>query len=134
MIDIVRTLLTLLLAFCFQSVRISNIHSTQIMNKKDLATTNHSKNATTPRHANIYTIQNFQLIWFDNNSDCHNTLAQLRRVINAVNTFTSRDRCMDFLTDVDTAKVFMIISGEVGGDIAQLYSIYIFCGTLTRHE
>jgi hypothetical protein len=72
------------------------------MDKKKATTTNHSKGTNARRRDNNPMVQNVLLIWFDNsidedNDDCKNTLAQLRRIINAVNTFTNRDQCIDFL-------------------------------------
>jgi tetratricopeptide (TPR) repeat protein len=116
------------------------------MASKHSTTINHSKGDSARRRDNILKVQNVLLIWLDNtidvgNDEYQNTLAQLRRIINAVNTFTNRDPCVDFLTDIDTATVFMIISGELGQeiiplihDIIQLDSIFIFCGNQKQHE
>ena len=61
-----------------------------------------SKGATERRRANISRIQTVLLIWLDNsidegNDDCQNTLAELRRIINAVETFTDGDECIEFI-------------------------------------
>jgi len=91
------------------------------------------------KRENIRMVQNVFLIWLDDNIDenneaCQHTIIQLRRVINAVNTFTDVDRCIDFLTDHSDEKAFMIISGSLCRDIVpviheigQLHSIFIFC-------
>ena len=95
---------------------------------------------------NARLVQNVLLIWLDqnideNNADCCNTIKQLRRVVNSVNTFTDRDQCVDFLTDIDKENVCIIISGTLCQDIvpfihdiAQLHSILIFCGNNKYHE
>jgi hypothetical protein len=105
-----------------------------------------SEDATERRRGDISIAQNVLLVWLDNNideddNDCRNTLAQLRRVINVVNTSSNRDQCVDFLTNIDTVKVFMIISAELSEDIvplihnvAQLDSILIFCDNSEQHE
>jgi hypothetical protein len=105
-----------------------------------------SKGATVSPRGKISMVQNVLLVWLDNNideknSDCQNTLTQLRRVINTVDTFTDRDQCIDFLTDIDTVKVFMIISAEISQNIlplihniTQLDSVFIFCDNRKRHE
>jgi tetratricopeptide (TPR) repeat protein len=91
------------------------------------------------KREHIRLVQNVFLIWLDDNIDenneaCQHTIIQLRRVINAVNTFTDVDRCIDFLTDHSDEKAFMIISGSLCRDIVpviheigQLHSIFIFC-------
>ena len=83
-------------------------------------------------------IQNVLLIWMDpeidqSNMDCQNTLAQLQNIVNGVHIFTKRDECIDFLTEVNFMKVFLIIEGTLGQkilplihDIPQLDGVYIF--------
>ena len=51
-----------------------------------------SKDIIPRRRADISMVQNVLLIWLDNNinegdDDCRNTLTQLRRVVNNINTF-----------------------------------------------
>ena len=69
---------------------------------------------------NTRMVQNVLLIWLDqnideNNGDCCNTIKQLRRVINSVNTFTDRGSMhVEFLQQIWTQeKVCMIISGSL---------------------
>jgi hypothetical protein len=104
-----------------------------------------SKGTMDRQRVNASMVQNVLLIWLDNsidedNNDCRNTITQLRRVMNTINMFTNCDRCIDFLTDINTVKVFMIISGELSPhiiplihDITQLDSIYIFCENKPRY-
>jgi tetratricopeptide (TPR) repeat protein len=82
--------------------------------------------------------QNFLLIWMDasidqSNKDCQNTLAQLQTVVEDVYIFTQCDECIDFLTEVNNMKVFLIIAGALGRqilplihNIPQLDVVYIF--------
>jgi tetratricopeptide (TPR) repeat protein len=91
-------------------------------------------------------IQNYSVIWMDekidqSNKDYQNTLAQLRHVANSVNVFTERDQCVDFLTELEDLKVFLIADGVLSQqimplihDIPQLDTIYIYCGDKSRHE
>jgi hypothetical protein len=86
-------------------------------------------------------MQNVLLVWLDgnideNNDDCKNTITQLRRSGNHIKTFTDGDQCIDFLTDIYTKKVIMIISGgfcqqivPLIHDIPQIHSIFV-----TEHE
>ena len=104
------------------------------------------KGATAYQRVNIRMVQNVILIWLDsniddNNDDCHNTITQLRRVVNTINTFTDGDQCVQFINNMDNEKACMIISGSLGEyivprihDMSQVDSIFIFCGNKKRHE
>ena len=104
------------------------------------------KGRTAHQRVNIQMVQNVILIWLDgnidnNNDDCHNTVSQLRRVVNTINTFTDGDQCLQFINNIDNQKACMIISGSLGErivprihDMSQVDSIFIFCGNKKRHE
>jgi tetratricopeptide (TPR) repeat protein len=106
----------------------------------------HSKRATPGRRINIQMVQNVLLVWLDNNiddnnNDCRNTITQLRRAVNTINTFTDGQECVQFLEDIQDNKVCMIISGALGQhivprvhDMSQVDSIFIFCGNRKYHE
>src|SRR5689334_7120403 len=92
-------------------------------------------------------VQNFLVVWLDenideeNNTDYQNTITKLREVANSVNTFTNIDECVNFITDIEAEKVFMISSGSLGHaivpivhDMAEVSSIYIFSENKTLHE
>jgi hypothetical protein len=91
-------------------------------------------------------VQNVLLIWLDNNIDDNNTdcriaIAQLRRAVNTINTFTDGDECIQFLDSMGDEKACMIISGSLGQDIvphihnkSQIDSIFIFCNNMELHE
>ena len=104
-------------------------------------------NITTSWQFDGRTIQNFRLVWLDgsidevNDDDSINSITKLRQVVNTVNTFTDVDECIDFITDIQEEKTFMISSGALGQttvpvvhDKSQVNSIYIFCGNKARHE
>jgi tetratricopeptide (TPR) repeat protein len=105
-----------------------------------------SKDAGRRRRANIKIVQNVLLIWLDNNiddnkKDYHNTIVQLRHVVNDVNTFVDGDQCIQFINTINDNKVCMIISGSLGEHIVprihnmtQVDSIFIFCGKKKHHE
>jgi tetratricopeptide (TPR) repeat protein len=91
-------------------------------------------------------VQNFHLVWLDgsidevNNDDCHNSVTQLRQVVNTVNTFTDADECINFITDINEEKTFMIVSGAlcqiivpIAQYLSQVSSIYIFCENEARY-
>lgn len=84
-------------------------------------------------------VQNFRLIWLDNNINENNnensidTIAKLREVINTVQKFTNVNECIDYMTDIEDEKIFLICSEELGQttvplihDISQINYIYIF--------
>ena len=92
-------------------------------------------------------IQNFCLIWLDsdidevNNDDCINTITKLRQVVNTVKTFTNVDECINFITDIEDEKIFMISSGSLGQsiipivhDMPQMSMFCIFCENKTSHD
>ena len=68
-------------------------------------------------------------------------LVQLRCIVNDVNLFTQRDECIDFLTEVDDKKAFLLVEGALGRritplihDIPQLDSIYFISRNPSRYE
>ena len=91
-------------------------------------------------------VQNILLIWLDinidvKNEDCANTVTQLRRVVNDINTFTDGEDCIQFIDTINDNKVCMIVSGSLGQHIvprvhnmSQVDSIFIFCGNKKYHE
>ena len=91
-------------------------------------------------------VQNVVLIWLDRNineknSDYQNTIIQLRRVVNTINTFTDVDKCIQFLDDMADEKACMIISGALGAQIvprvhnlSQVDSIFIFGSNPKYHK
>ena len=99
-----------------------------------------------PTGAGHRILQSVILIWADgkidqNNSDCQNTLTQLRSSVNDVMMFTDIEACVQFLQGIHQEKVFIITSGALGQTLVpkihslpQVDGIYIFCGNLTYHE
>ena len=121
--------------------------------KTSKSNTTSSKTVATTTTASSDTIylrqritQNFLLIWVDasidqSNKDCQNTLVQLQSVVDDVHIFTQRDECIDFLTEVNDMKIFLIIAGTLGQqilplihDIPQLDEVYIFDSNKSSHE
>ncbi|CAF1424150.1 unnamed protein product [Rotaria sp. Silwood1] len=114
--------------------------------EKPKQTSDPSKDAVRRQRSRIRMVQNVLLIWLDKNiddksADCRNTLTQLRRVVNTINTFNDCEQCIEFLKDIHDDNVCMIISGSLGKNImprvhnmSQVYSIFIFCGNKQQHE
>jgi tetratricopeptide (TPR) repeat protein len=92
-------------------------------------------------------VQNFLLVWLDRSideetdDDCRHTIIKLRQVVNQINTFTDVDECIDFISDIEDDKIFIIVSGEyseitvpVLQDILPVSCIYIFSKNKPQHE
>ncbi|CAF1446873.1 unnamed protein product [Adineta steineri] len=102
--------------------------------------------ATVNQRMNMQRIQNVLLIWLDNNindnnADCNNTIKQLKRVVNNVNTFTDGKQCVEFIQTISNNKVCMIVSGSLGKHIvphvhhmSQVDTIFIFCSNREWHK
>ncbi|CAF0734419.1 unnamed protein product [Adineta steineri] len=107
--------------------------------KKINPTSDLSTCITANRRTNIQRMQNVLLIWLDNNidddnADYNNTIKQLKRVVNDVNTYTDGEECIEFIQTITNNKVRMIISGSLGQHIvphvhkmSQVDTIFIFC-------
>ncbi|CAF1264001.1 unnamed protein product [Rotaria sordida] len=104
-----------------------------------------STKAITTNHAAVLSqpirrvLQSFLLIWldanFDESKDHYNkSIQDLQHIVATIKTFTDVDQCVDFLSDIEDEKVFMIVSNALGQHIVpeiqalpQLHSIYVFC-------
>ncbi|CAF1166187.1 unnamed protein product [Adineta steineri] len=106
-----------------------------------------SKGAVANRRMNMQRMQNVLLIWLDNNinennADCNNTIKQLKRVVNNVNTFTNSEECVEFIQTINNNnKVCMIVSGSLGKhilphmhDMSQVDTIFVFCNNQEWHK
>jgi tetratricopeptide (TPR) repeat protein len=104
-------------------------------------------NITTSSVSDVQIVQYFRLVWLDSsidgvhNNDCINTITKLGQVVKTGKKFTDIDECVDFITDIEDEKIFMITSGELGQkaipiihDMAQIDRIYIFCKNKALHE
>jgi tetratricopeptide (TPR) repeat protein len=115
---------------------------------KKLSVTSKDATASSP-HTTVnisQKVQNLRLVWLDaninkSNLDCRNSLTRLSRVVNSVTTFTTIDPCVDFLNNIHDEKACLIISGSLAKivipivhSIAQLDSIFVFCGNKARHQ
>src|ERR1700684_4551425 len=105
-----------------------------------------SKRVAPRQRITVQMMQNILIIWLDkniddNSADCRNTISQLRRIVNTINTFTDDYECIQFLNIMGDEKACMIISGSLGQhvvphihNISQVDSIFIFCGNKKYHE
>jgi len=96
---------------------------------------NNRQMASKPPRTHI--LQNFHLVWLDENinEEYQNAITQLQQVVNTVNTFTDIDECIDFITDIVTGEMTLLIISELFSqyilsfvqDIFQIKSVYIMC-------
>ncbi|CAF3812687.1 unnamed protein product [Rotaria sp. Silwood1] len=108
-----------------------------------------SSSTTAPTNNTIFgenLLQTFVLVWLNLNIDetddvFRNSMTQLRRIVNSINTFTDPTRCINFLSRIKDAKVLMIVSGAQCEDIVpqvhdmtQLDSIYLFSSNMIHYE
>ncbi|CAF1146534.1 unnamed protein product [Adineta steineri] len=93
---------------------------------------------TVRQRTDIEGIQNILLVWLDNNidnnnTDCCNTVEQLKRIVPNINAFTDDNKCIQFIQTNTDRKIYIIISDTFGKqvvprihDISQVDAIFIF--------
>ncbi|UJR06590.1 hypothetical protein I4U23_010874 [Adineta vaga] len=102
---------------------------------------------TDGRLRRMHFVQNFVLVWLDanidqTNEDFHDSLTQLRGVVNTIDTFTEINPCIEYLHAIKEVKIFLIISGSIGqtvvpkihDTITQLDAIFVFCSDKEQQE
>ncbi|UJR09932.1 hypothetical protein I4U23_014154 [Adineta vaga] len=92
------------------------------------------------------TVENSIVIWLDTNINPHSSeyyslLIQMQQFVHLILPFNDPDQCLDYLSDIQNEKVFLIISGHLGKQIIpllhqfdQINSIYIYCQNRDTHE
>jgi tetratricopeptide (TPR) repeat protein len=97
-----------------------------------------------PPSINKVYVEDFIVVWLDAtigpNDNTRNTIKQLRRVANDIETFTSPVACIQFISQIKEEKVFLIVSGSLGQEIVpyvtefhQIEAIYVFCANQEKH-
>ncbi|CAF1189124.1 unnamed protein product [Adineta steineri] len=91
-------------------------------------------------------VRNYSLLWLDEcmdqtNKDYENSMIQIQTIADNVNVFNQRDECIDFLSDAQDIKFFLIVKDTMSqqimpliNDIPQLDSVYIFSNIKSCHE
>ncbi|CAF3462971.1 unnamed protein product [Rotaria socialis] len=93
-------------------------------------------------------LQNFVLVWLDPNldeshEDFKNSVKHLQNIVVSITTFTDAEQCIDFVSDIQDEKVFMIVSGSLGRHLtsnigihtwSQLHSIYVLDDNPSTYE
>ena len=104
------------------------------------------KSEENPFAATQRMVQQFFLVWIDPNidestADYHNSLAQLRSIVNDVAPFKQPNDAIDFLTDIHGMSSFLIVSDTIGQqliplihDISVLHTIYILISHRYQNE
>ncbi|CAF1330819.1 unnamed protein product [Rotaria sordida] len=92
------------------------------------------------------TIENFIIIWLDPSinihSDEYNSFKNhFQKLVHLILPFNDSNQCIDFISDIKTEKIFLIISGLLGrklvsiiNNLCQIDSIYVYCDNKVRHE
>jgi tetratricopeptide (TPR) repeat protein len=126
------------------SAQISNQNVSTTSNEISVAITPISSSTTS--HSRRRIAQNYSLVWIDDgidetNKDCQNIIEQLRNVVNHINIFTNQDECVDFLTDLEDTKAFLIINDTIDQqlmscihNVPQLDKVYIFSLNKSLHN
>ncbi|CAF1418319.1 unnamed protein product [Adineta steineri] len=93
------------------------------------------------RRSRRYIAQDYLLIWLHNdtnetNEEYQNTLKHLRNLVDTIDIFTNPDECVNFFTEFNDMKTFLIINDTISEqiiplihDLPQLDQIYIFSRT-----
>ena len=93
-------------------------------------------------------IQEFLLIWLNINLDSSKSrnafsrlIADLSDAVSTIYTFMDIDECIEFLTDIEHQKVFMIVHDDVEGNIMsllhqipQLIAVFILSNDKSKYE
>ncbi|CAF3990118.1 unnamed protein product [Adineta steineri] len=91
-------------------------------------------------------VRNYSLIWLDEcmdetNKVFQNKLAQSQTITDNVKVFKQRDECIDFVSDTQSIKSFLILENTMAqqimpliNDIPELDSVYIFSNIKSLHE
>lgn len=86
-----------------------------------------------PRSTQIRVVENFVLIWLNIDNDLFDkdSLKQLRKIINSIQTLSNTDQCLNFISKIENEKAFLIISNIVNQEfllaiesMIQINSIY----------
>ncbi|CAF1047121.1 unnamed protein product [Adineta steineri] len=91
-------------------------------------------------------VQNHLLIWLhesidETSKDYKHILTQIQTDVDNANIFTQRDECVDFLSDNEDVKSFLVVDNTIAqqivpliNDIPHLDSVYIFNAIKILHE
>jgi hypothetical protein len=76
---------------------------------------------------------NFLLIWFNStiierDNHYHNLITHLRSIINDIHLFEDADQYVDFLTDINSKKVLLIITDNLDQYLVPLIHDTLECG------
>ncbi|CAF4582829.1 unnamed protein product [Rotaria sp. Silwood1] len=73
--------------------------------------------------------------------DTINSKAQLRQIARTIRTFSDPEKCIQWIKEIKSEKIFLIVSGDLSENIleqvdyyAQIAVIYIFCPQNSKYE
>ena len=96
-------------------------------------------------------LENFVIIWLDATLKTKNLADyvakesyDLHRIVNNLKLYIDPDSCIQYMTnsEIRNTRIFLVVSGSLGQDfvprvhsiITELYSIYVFCSYVEKHE
>jgi hypothetical protein len=93
-----------------------------------------SESNNNTRQPRAHAVENFIIIWLNLESDefDERSLNKLRKIINSIKTLSDTEQCIDYLSQIQDEKIFMIISNSFDHaflshieQLPQLNSIYL---------
>ncbi|CAF3800177.1 unnamed protein product [Rotaria socialis] len=93
-------------------------------------------------------LQNFLLVWLDTNfdeskEDFQRSIQLIRNIVASITTFKDVEQCVDFISDIEDEKVFLIVTDSIGRHLisdveihtwTQLNSIYVLDDRSSTYE
>lgn len=94
----------------------------------------------------VSTIENFIVVWLDGNQNFHDTdikasITRLQQLVHLILPFPDAEQCIDFISEIEHEKIFLIISDTFGRQLLplinsfqQIDSIYVYCRDRGKNE
>jgi tetratricopeptide (TPR) repeat protein len=91
-------------------------------------------------------VENYVLIWLDSNikekpNEYYDAIDRLHSLLNTIVLITDEDKYFSLIEQIKNEKLFVIISGAFGENLAQImesnpeiHSVYVYCGQPTYHK
>lgn len=91
-------------------------------------------------------MENIAVVWLDEvtdktDDDTNNLKAQFRQIARILKTFSDPEKCIEWIEEITSEKVFLIVSGQLSesilkqvDDYDQIASAFIFCQQKFKYE
>jgi hypothetical protein len=102
--------------------------------------------STTTPLPKVRIIENFIVIWLDPQvnefqNDYEKSITHLRSIVNSIETFNDKDKCIKYLYTIKDERIFLIVSGGFGKQIIDeiqnlrtVAAVYVFCYDKEKHS